>query len=84
MINVYEKLSRGSTNRRRLNVEKFLSLTIPVPASLDDQTEIAERLSQIEASMRDSLDCLGGIEESLPEILRAAIHDAISSVTESL
>lgn len=74
MLNVYEHLSRGSTNRRRLMVDKFLSLEIPVPEDLDVQLSVADTLSTAEERIRALRERFGGIEEELEDLVGSAIH----------
>ncbi len=64
MLNVYEHLSRGSTNRRRLNVEKFLMLEIPVPADPDIQLMVADTLNSVEAQIGALRERFGGMGRS--------------------
>ncbi len=74
MIRVYKHLSRGSTNRRRLNIEKFLELRIPVPADLEVQDNVANTLHDIELGIKKMRERSGGIEEELEDLTGAALH----------
>ena len=74
MIRVYEHLSRGSTNRRRLNVDSFLDLCIPVPISLDLQLEVADTLEKAEQRISLLREQMGGIEEELGGLIGSALH----------
>jgi len=74
MLRVYEHLSRGSTNRRRLIVDRFLDLKIPLPADLDDQLSVADTLRKAEEGIRKLRERFGGIEEELEDLVGAALH----------
>jgi type I restriction enzyme M protein len=77
MIKVYKHLSRGSTNRRRLNMGKFLELRIPVPDDIDVQIRVAEALERMERGISRLRERLGGIEEELQELPGAALHHVL-------
>lgn len=79
MLRVYKHLSRGSTNRRRLNVEKFLELSIPVPIDVDEQRDFASILADIERGIAKMLERSGGIEEELEDLTGAALHYVFKS-----
>ncbi|MDB6056763.1 MAG: restriction endonuclease subunit [Verrucomicrobiales bacterium] len=74
MLRVYEHLSRGSTNRRRLNVEKFLDLKIPVPSDLDMQLKVADTLRKAEEGIGTLHEHFGGMEEELEDLVGSALH----------
>ena len=74
MLNVYEFLSRGSTNRRRLIIDRFLQLTIPVPEDLDVQIAVADALHSAEQAIQKLRERFGGMEEELEDLVGAAIH----------
>lgn len=74
MLRVYKHLSRGSTNRRRLNIEKFLELQIPVPEDLEVQDAVANTLRDIEQGIAKMRERSGGIEEELEDLTGAALH----------
>ena len=74
MLRVYKHLSRGSTNRRRLNTEKFLELGIPVPSDLEVQDTVANTLHDIEQGIAKMRERSGGIEEELEDLTGAALH----------
>ena len=74
MLRVYKHLSRGSTNRRRLNIEKFLELRIPVPIALGAQEIVANTLHDIEEGIARMRERSGGIEEELEDLTGAALH----------
>ena len=60
MLRVYEHLSRGSTNRRRLIIEKFLALKIAVPSDLDVQLLVADTLRKAEDGIVKLREQFGG------------------------
>ena len=60
MLRVYEHLSRGSTNRRRLIVEKFLALKIAVPSDLDVELARSHTLQRLEERHCQVLRQFGG------------------------
>lgn len=74
MLKVYKHLSRGSTNRRRLNIEKFLELKIPVPSDIDVQDAVANTLRNTELGIAKMRERSGGIEEELADLTGAALH----------
>lgn len=74
MLRVYKHLSRGSTNRRRLNIDKFLELRIPLPADLGAQEDVANTLHEIEQGIDKMRERSGGIEEALEDLTGAALH----------
>jgi restriction endonuclease S subunit len=74
MIRIYENLSRGSTNRRRLNIDKFLNLRIPLPESLDAQLQVADALEQAENHIYILREQFGGMEEELENLIGSALH----------
>lgn len=74
MLNVYENLSRGSTNRRRLIVEKFLDLQVPLPTDLDSQIRIAELMQTVEKRIADLRERFGGMEDELEDLVGSALH----------
>jgi hypothetical protein len=74
MLQVYEHLSRGSTNRRRLSVEKFLDLKIALPLDLDTQLKVADTLSKAEEGVGKLREHFGGMEEELDDLVGSALH----------
>jgi hypothetical protein len=74
MLRVYEHLSRGSTNRRRLIVEKFLDLEIALPPDLDVQLAVADALRKAEEGVGKLREQFGGMEEELEDLVGAALH----------
>lgn len=74
MLRVYKNLSRGSTNRRRMSVEKFLALTIPLPEDLEVQDAVTNALREIELGISRMRERSGGIDEELEELTGAALH----------
>ena len=75
MLAVYENLSKGSTNRRRLDVADFLGLEIPKPLP-DTQLQLAHRFTQCEALIQGAEAGLGSIRTDLELMLEAILHDA--------
>ena len=74
MLRVYEHLSRGSTNRRRLSVEKFLDLKIALPSDLDTQLTVADTLRKAEEGIGNLREHFGGMEEELEDLVGSALH----------
>lgn len=74
MMNTYERLSRGSTNRRRLIVEDFLDLKIGVPETIDEQVAIATTLITTENSVTAFGENLETIKTDLSQLVGAALH----------
>jgi len=74
MLRVYEHLSRGSTNRRRLIVEKFLDLKIALPSDLDVQLAVSDALQKAEVGIGKLREQLGGMEEELEDLVGSALH----------
>jgi hypothetical protein len=74
MLRVYEHLSRGSTNRRRLMVDKFLGLEIALPADLDAQLAVADSLRKAEDVVAKLREQFGGVAEELADLIAAALH----------
>lgn len=75
MIAVYENLSRGSTNRRRLKVDRFLDLNIPLPTGLERQIEVADSLSQAEQLIGELLERFGGMGDDLGGLIGSVLHN---------
>jgi hypothetical protein len=73
MIRIYEKISRGSTNRRRMDMPSFLDLKIPLP-ELDSQIEIASILEQAEQKVSSLNDMLAVIKDEVDSVLAATLH----------
>jgi hypothetical protein len=74
MMRVYEHLSRGSTNRRRLNIEKFLDLKIALPLDLDVQLAVSDALQKAEVGIGKLREQLGGMEEELEDLVGSTLH----------
>lgn len=74
MLRVYEHLSRGSTNRRRLIVEKFLDLKVAIPEDLDLQLAVADTLRKAEEGIVQLREQFGGMEEELEDLVGSALH----------
>jgi type I restriction enzyme M protein len=74
MLRVYEHLSRGSTNRRRLIIERFLDLKIPVPPDLDLQLAVADNLQKTEEGIAKLRERFGGMEQELEDLVGSALH----------
>ena len=74
MLRVYEHLSRGSTNRRRLSVEKLLDLEIAVPEDLDVQLVVADTMRKAEEGIAQLRELFGGMEEELEDLVGSALH----------
>ena len=74
MLRVYEHLSRGSTNRRRMIVEKFLDLKIAIPEDLDLQLAVADILGKAEEGIAKLKEQFGGMEEELEDLVGSALH----------
>jgi len=74
MLRVYEHLSRGSTNRRRLIVEKFLDLKIAIPTDLDVQLSVADTLRKAEEGIGKLREQFGGMVEELEDLVGSALH----------
>ena len=79
MIQVYEHLSCGSTNRRRLKVDKFLDLEIPIPLDIDTQIEIADRFMDAERLIKELIDRFGGMGDELNDLVSSALHNVFSA-----
>ena len=74
MLRVYEHLSRGSTNRRRMIVEKFLDLKVAIPDDLDLQLAVADILGKAEEGIAKLKEQFGGMEEELEDLVGSALH----------
>lgn len=79
MINVYERLSRGSTNRRRLKIDKFLDLEIPLPESVEQQIEMADELASVERLIGELLERFGGMGEELDGLVGSVLHSVFKN-----
>ena len=79
MVEIYYALSKGSTNRRRIVVDKLMALKIPVPLDLKEQIMISENLEQMEHMVASAQECLGGIEEDSKIITAASLHHVFVS-----
>ncbi len=74
MIEVYYHLSKGSTNRRRIVVDKLMALEIPVPKDLAEQRAIVAVLENTEEKVAELFEYLGGIEEDAKQLTSASLH----------
>ncbi len=81
MIKIYEHLSRGSTNRRRLKVDKFLDMEIPVPSEIDIQINVSESLKKSESLISELLDRFGGIEDELKDLIGSSLNNVFNKNT---
>jgi type I restriction enzyme M protein len=79
MLRVYQRLSRGSTNRRRLQVDRFLSLEIPLPLNPVTQLEIADTLRDAEEAIAELREQFGGMDEELDDLVGASLHYVFKS-----
>lgn len=74
LLRVYEHLSRGSTNRRRLILSRFLDLEIAVPDDVVKQHEISETLRKIEQCVAQLREYFGGMDEELNDLVASSLH----------
>lgn len=79
MIAVYENLSRGSTNRRRLKVDRFLAMEIPLPMDLERQIEIADSLAQAERLIGELRERFGGMGDDLDGLVGSVLHNVFTN-----
>jgi restriction endonuclease S subunit len=73
MLRIYESLSRGSTNRRRIAVDEFLKLKIPVPDNLDEQEAVANLLRSSELKIEELSEHLGGTIEEIRSLISSCL-----------
>jgi type I restriction enzyme M protein len=73
MLRIYENLSRGSTNRRRMSVDEFLKLKVPVPESLEEQESVANVLMRSELNIEDLSEHLGGTIEEIRSLISSSL-----------
>jgi len=78
MVEVYYHLSKGSTNRRRIVVDKLMALEIPVPNCLKEQEAISNNLLLMEDMVKKVIECSGGIEEDTSLLTAASLHHVFS------
>lgn len=75
MLMLYGRLSRGSTNRRRLAVEPFLNLEVVLPGTLEEQRNVAASLTILENSvtgLTSDFEAMGGLAgQFVPAALRS-------------
>jgi type I restriction enzyme M protein len=74
MLRVYEKLSRGSTNRRRLIVDDFLNLTVFVPDTPTHQQEVSKILQEVESLIEQVGIADRQIMGNLSSLLASSTH----------
>jgi hypothetical protein len=74
MLFTYEKISRGSTNRRRLNIDQFLELTIPVPQDVDEQFVVADTLAKAEGQIAELKELLDGMGSHIQNLVSSSLH----------
>ena len=73
MLRVYEKLSRGSTNRRRLEVDKFLDLEVPL-LSLPEQEAFANQITIAEQRVSSLKTSINAVGNELDLVVGSALH----------
>lgn len=77
MLGRYEKASRGSTNRRRLDVSTFLSLEIPLP-DLPEQRRLAAELNLMRTRLQDCRTLISQLNAELDNATPAVLNDSLS------
>lgn len=81
MVTRYEKASRGSTNRRRLDVPTFLELEIPLP-DLSEQRSIASQLSAMQIRLQDCRAIVEELSTDLDDVVPSVLTEAFSAVDD--
>ncbi|WP_155929908.1 N-6 DNA methylase, partial [Mesorhizobium sp. L2C067A000] len=79
MLRIYENLSRGSTNRRRIAVDEFLRLQIPLPEGLDEQEAVAKLLMRSELNIENLSEHLGGTIEEIRSLISASLFHVFAA-----
>ena len=69
--------SKGSTNRVRLNEDRFLELTISLP-SLEEQRAITQRLDAVQTGLDQRSQLLTDLEQEAAAMLHSAFQDMIT------
>lgn len=73
MLRIYETLSKGSTNRRRLVIDEFLKLEVPIPQDLEQQEIISNLLWNTELNVSELSEHLGGIMNEVQSLVSSSL-----------
>ena len=77
MLRVYQRMSRGSTNRRRIEVSEFLSIPIPLP-SIDTQFEVTKLLEEADSRIEALNNAITALSGEIDGILASLLHFTFS------
>ncbi|WP_292420257.1 N-6 DNA methylase [Mesorhizobium sp.] len=78
MLRIYETLSRGSTNRRRIIVDEFLKLKVPIPESVEEQEVFSSLLRTAEDRVFELSEHLGGIVDEVQSLISSSLFHVFS------
>ncbi len=73
MLRIYETLSKGSTNRRRMVIEEFLKLQVPIPEDIEQQEIISNLLWRSEQNVSELSEHLGGIVNEVQSLVSSSL-----------
>lgn len=73
MLRIYETLSKGSTNRRRLVIDEFLKLQVPIPEDIEQQESISNLLWNSELNVAELSEHLGGIVNEVQSLISSSL-----------
>lgn len=78
MLRIYETLSKGSTNRRRMVIDEFLKLQVPIPKEIEEQEIIANILWNSEKNVSELSEHLGGIVNEVQSLVSSSLFHVFS------
>lgn len=73
MLRIYETLSKGSTNRRRMVLSEFLKLQVPIPEDIEQQEVISNLLWSSEQNVSELSEHLGGIINEVHSLISSSL-----------
>jgi restriction endonuclease S subunit len=73
MLRIYETLSKGSTNRRRMVIDEFLKLQVPIPEDIEQQEAISNLLWNSELNVSELSEHLGGIVNEVQSLVSSSL-----------
>ncbi|MEZ0018206.1 N-6 DNA methylase [Sinorhizobium fredii] len=73
MLRIYEVLSKGSTNRRRMVIDEFLKLQVPIPEDIEQQEMISNLLWGSEQNISELSEHLGGILNEVQSLISSSL-----------
>lgn len=80
MLRIYETLSRGSTNRRRMVIDEFLKLQVPIPEDIEQQEFISDLLWNSEMNVSELSEHVGGIVSEVQTLVSSSLFHVFAKL----